>query len=282
MANHTDPPSRFGSFVTRLIAGPTPRWWLAVGLVASGGVFVGHALGTSAEVATARVLQESQGSQALLFQQLRSIEMQLASLRRLVREGPMVRPGAVPDFPLRLTGAAFKGSRSARVALVEFTDFHCPFCAQFATRTLPELESRYIATGKLLFVLRHFPLTGLHPGAVRASQGAECAGRQERFWQAHDLLFRNPTGFEDSSLPATAGTLGLAQTKLTQCIRGNTTVRVRHDLELGEELGLTATPTFFLGTVNVDGSLTVKNRIDGAADLAKFDQLIAALLRNSE
>ena len=89
----------------------------------------------------------------------------MGEIRDLVRRMPS--PGAAPAAPARdivltLNDAPFKGNAKAAVTLVEFTDYECGFCARHVTETVPELERDYIATGKVKYVFRNFPLESIH------------------------------------------------------------------------------------------------------------------------
>ena len=86
--------------------------------------------------------------------------------------------------------AAVLGKSSAKVELVEFSDFQCPFCKQFFNETYKQLKEKYIDTGKVKLVFRHFPLTSIHPYAQKAGEAAECANRQKKFFEYHDVLFQ--------------------------------------------------------------------------------------------
>jgi protein-disulfide isomerase len=83
------------------------------------------------------------------------------------------------------------GNKNAKVTVVEFSDFQCPFCEQFFKNTYPQLKKEYIDNGKIAFYYRHFPLTSIHPYAKSAAIAAECANDQGKFWEYHDLLFQN-------------------------------------------------------------------------------------------
>src|SRR5262245_41540414 len=93
--------------------------------------------------------------------------------------GQPLRP---PLVPVSLEGAVTRGDKSARVAIVEYSDFQCPFCIAFTRDTLPDLEKLYVDTGKVLFAFQHLPLENLHPSALLAAQFASCASRQGKFW----------------------------------------------------------------------------------------------------
>jgi len=86
---------------------------------------------------------------------------------------------------------ASKGPSSARVTVVEFADYQCPFCARFVQQTLPQLNQLY--GDRIRFVYRDLPLSNIHPHAQKAAEAAECAGEQGKYWEMHDKLFANQT-----------------------------------------------------------------------------------------
>lgn len=90
----------------------------------------------------------------------------------------------VDDDPL-------KGNSDASITIVEFSDFQCPFCAKFHETTLPQLEQNYISTGKVNFVYRDFPIQSIHPNAIPFALSSECADDQGKFWEMHDVIFKN-------------------------------------------------------------------------------------------
>ncbi|HLD01366.1 MAG TPA: thioredoxin domain-containing protein [Patescibacteria group bacterium] len=85
----------------------------------------------------------------------------------------------------------FRGNEKAKVTVVEFSDFQCPFCKSFFDNALQEVKKQYIDTGKIAFFYRHYPLTQIHPNAQIAAEASECANEQGKFWEYHDLLFQN-------------------------------------------------------------------------------------------
>ncbi len=90
-----------------------------------------------------------------------------------------------------LDGLPSKGSDGAKITLVEFSDFQCPFCARFFSETLSQLTTDYIDTGKVRLVYAHFPLISIHPNAQKAAEAASCAAEQGKFWEMHDLMFKS-------------------------------------------------------------------------------------------
>ena len=113
----------------------------------------------------------------------------------------------LPVGPVALAGAHLEGSNKARVAIIEFSDFQCPACAQFTRDTLPRLRQRYVKSGKVLLAFHPLPLQGIHPRAFRASVAAECAARQGRFWPMHDGLFKHSADLTDPSISQVASAI---------------------------------------------------------------------------
>jgi protein-disulfide isomerase len=85
--------------------------------------------------------------------------------------------------------APSQGPKDAKVTIVEFSDFECPYCARFVEQTMPQILQNY--GNKVQFAFRNFPLTSMHPYAEKAAEASECANDQGAFWQYHDLLFQN-------------------------------------------------------------------------------------------
>jgi protein-disulfide isomerase len=183
-----------------------------------------------------------------------------------------------PDVPISIDEAHSKGSSAAKVALVEYSDFECPYCARFARTTLPVLERKYVDTGQILVAFKHYPLT-THQLAAKAAEASECAARQGKFWQMHDWLFADTRNLADR-LSARGHQLGLAPAAFRQCIdKGQTSARIEDDMKDGRALRVTATPTFFLGPIGANRLVSVRRRIPGAASEQVFSEAIDDILR---
>ena len=150
------------------------------------------------------------------------------------------------------------------VAIVEFSDFECPFCNRYAVETLPELKRTLIEPGLVRYVSFHFPLEALHPNALDASYAAECAGQQAKYWEMHELLFSDPSTLARPFLFQYADDLGLDREAFEACLN-DPGERVRAHQALGARLGVNATPSFFVGTVRDDGGIDLVRRINGFA-----------------
>lgn len=85
------------------------------------------------------------------------------------------------------------GNSNAKVTLVEFSDFQCPFCERFYSDAYQQIKKEYVDTGKVKVYFRHFPLVQLHPMATPFALASECANEQGQFWKFHDKIFTSQT-----------------------------------------------------------------------------------------
>lgn len=179
-----------------------------------------------------------------------------------------------PTVPLSLVGAAVRGSASAQVGMVVFSDFQCPYCGTLARDVLPGLTTDYVDKGKLLVAFRHKPLPN-HERSRPAATFAACANRQNRFWAVHDRLFEKGADLSDSSLRATWASVGLQPAGFDDCST-NTELgaQIDADLRLANSLGIMSTPTTFIGQITPKGELKATHRIAGARPLADFTAAI--------
>lgn len=186
------------------------------------------------------------------------------------------------DIKMSIEGAPLKGSADAKLTVIEFSDFECPYCLRYTSETYPQIEKDYINTGKIRYVFRHFPLERVHPHAVKAGEAGECARLQGKFWQMHDQLFANQKALETSALIDYGRAVGLDATAFQTCLNGPATAKVRSDLELGMRSGVTGTPTFFIGFAQKDGTVHVVDEIVGARPFAAFQSTLDRMLASPE
>ena len=174
---------------------------------------------------------------------------------------------APPVVDVSTAGQPSIGPDNAKVVLVEFMDFQCPFCKRHADETLPRLLSEF--GGKVRFVERNLPLV-IHPSAQKAAEASECAYAQGKYWEYHDVLFRNQTALDVASLKRYARDLDLDGAAFDACLdSGQGAARVKQDTEEASRLGVSGTPTFFLNG----------RKIVGARPFAQFKADIEAALK---
>jgi protein-disulfide isomerase len=166
-----------------------------------------------------------------------------------------------------------KGSATAPVTVYEMSDFQCPFCRRHAVQTFPELERDYIATGKVRWVFVNLPLTQLHANAAPAAEVAMCSGKQGKFWEVHDLIFRNQAKWAPLKEPGQyfltfADSAGLDRAALQKCLASRETIdEIEQDAVGAVRSGATSTPTFY-----IEGGL-----LEGAQPAAVFRQVLDSI-----
>ena len=141
-------------------------------------------------------------------------------------------------------GAPVRGSSNAPVTIIEFSDFHCPFCRRVQP-VLDQLRTNYKDNIKIVY--KDFPLDSLHPQARAAAEAAGCATEQGKFWEFHDKVFANNPDGSDETLTRFAKEIGLDTAAFTACrTSGKYKTPVLASNQEGTKLGITGTPTFFV------------------------------------
>jgi len=166
---------------------------------------------------------------------------------------------------------ALIGNENAKVTVVEFSDFQCPFCRSFWSGAYQQIKKEYIDTGKIRFVYRDYPLP-FHPAAQASAESAECADDQGKFWEMHDKIFseqgKQGTGtitYGITDLKKWASQIGLDSVKFNKCLdSGKYKSEVEKDSADGSSYGVSGTPTLF-----VNG-----NPVVGAQQFSVFKALI--------
>jgi protein-disulfide isomerase len=152
-----------------------------------------------------------------------------------------------------------QGSVDARIVLVEYGDFECPYCGE----AYPQLKAVQEAMGDALcFVFRHFPLSQAHPQAERAAEFAEAAATIGRFWEMHDLLYENQQALDDRSLASYAAGLGCDRALIESALGGEFAARVRRDFTSGARSGVNGTPCLFINGQRHEGAWDAQSLLD--------------------
>jgi len=176
----------------------------------------------------------------------------LKSLRSQAKVVVNLKAPPIQRIEVSVQGAPFKGGEKAAVTIVEFSDFHCPFC-QRVVPTLAQLESRYGEKIKLVF--RDFPIENLHPGATKAHEAARCANEQGKFWPYHDKLFAGPPKSSPEDFKGLAKEVGLDAVTFETCLdSGKYQAAIKQDMEEGNRVGVTGTPAFFINGRQISGA----------------------------
>ena len=203
------------------------------------------------------------------LEQQQPIEARRSLVAELRRTGP---PIEIRMPPLRhevevASDDPVRGSPTAPVTIVEFSDYQCPFC-RIVAPTLRKLVEDYGDRVKLVY--KDLPIVTIHAQAAKAAEAAHCAGDQGRYWEYHDALFANQGTLDVPALKKYAAALQLDDAQFTECIdSGRHAAVVSNSLERARAMGLDSTPTIF-----INGRM-----IAGAYPYERFASLIDEELR---
>lgn len=202
---------------------------------------------------------------------------------------PAPPPVTLPSDPISLDASTTIGGREARAGMIIFSDFQCPYCASFAQKSWPELKRVYVDTGLISVSFRHLPLQEIHSEAFKAAEIAECAARQDFFWETHDRLFAALGERQTASPKLNAAFISELQTQFhleprqfQGCLESDAAETVRSHMREAENLGVRSTPVFFVGNITPEGKLRVKEMLRGARPLQEFKQSLDRALRHSD
>ncbi len=206
-----------------------------------------------------------------------------------MQDGALAQGGARPGAQeksgprkISLTAEELIGNPDAKIAIVEFSDFNCPYCARFHAETLPQIIKNYVDSGDAVFVYRDYIGVGGNV-SLDAALAAECAREQISNKQYYELIrqiYAEPGRKNQAKVIELADKMGLNMDTLNACIKDDhTRQNVIEDTRLGQTSGIRGTPGFVVGTFEngvVEGSV-----ISGAQPYALFESYLEKL-KNSE
>ena len=184
-----------------------------------------------------------------------------------------------PNLPPAQAEGYLLGSPSAPVQVIEFADFECPSCAQFATVTAPDIKTRLVNSGQISYRFYDFPLPQ-HRNSIPASNAAACANDQGKFWEMHDRIFAGQfdwntqaTGNPKRFFEGYARELGLNVGEWETCYdSGKHLARIEANRREGERRMVNSTPTFVIGNRMIPGNLgydEFRKYVDSATAIAR-------------
>ena len=218
-----------------------------------------------------------------LRKDIQALQESLKALQKDLQDikGMLARPAAPPSAVgqvIDLGTSPVRGERTAKLTLVEFSDYQCPFCGKYVRETYPQIETEYIKTGKVKSVFVDMPLESIHKFAFKAAQAAHCAGEEGKYWEMHDRLFESQKALEPWTPHAEA--VGLDVPKFEACLAsGKFDPEIRKDMAEAQRVGVTGTPAFMIARTDPGNSkvkvLAVLRGARAFADFkTEFDKLL--------
>jgi len=181
-----------------------------------------------------------------------------------------------------VTGRPSRGTKTAKVVVVNFDDFECPYCSAMHRTLFPDILKEY--GDRVLFIYKDYPLSEIHPWAIHAAVDANCLATQnpDAYWDFADYIHANKRDVDNEKTPAarfdTIDKMAMLQgqkhsvdvAKLQSCVKGQDESAVRASMKEADGLGANATPTLFINGQKIDGAVPV-NEIRAALDIALKD-----------
>jgi len=181
-----------------------------------------------------------------------------------------------------VAGRPSRGAKSAKVVLINFDDFECPFCSRMHQTLFPEVLKEY--GDRVTFIYKDDPLTEIHPWALHAAVDANCLAAQsgEAYWDFADYIHANKKVVDDERSPAARFDVvdkitieqgqkhNLDATKLQSCVKAQNEDAVRASMKEAEGLGINGTPVLFINGQKIDGAVPIAD-IRTALDAALKD-----------
>ena len=193
----------------------------------------------------------------------------------LAKEGTLADAYAPPPPSLENVNAI--GDPDAPVTIIEYTDYQCPFCSRYFDDTFTQIRDKYIDSGLVYYVFKDFPLTQIHPQAVKAAEAARCAAEQDSYEAMHDQIFLQQAAWSgsptaDDLFKQFAQDLQLDSAAFAECLdSGRQEAAVLADLEEGRRVGVNGTPSFLING----------HSLSGAQPFAIFEEAIEGFLAES-
>jgi protein-disulfide isomerase len=178
------------------------------------------------------------------------------------------------DHLIQLDRVTVRAVGRPPIVLAEFSDYECPFCGQYARATFTRIQREFVDTGRIAYAFVNNPIERLHPKAFGAAEAAECAGRQGKMWQMHDALFARQSMLTRTAFVSHAAGVGLDVPSFEECLSGGAAARVRAQMQIGRDLGVTGTPTFFVGYLESPQVMRTLYRVVGAISYNVFAETL--------
>jgi protein-disulfide isomerase len=209
--------------------------------------------------------------------ELRKLNEQVSQIKDELRKTAAKYDGAGKVKVVALDDAYVAGADNASVAIIEFSDYQCPFCKKHHNYTFSVLKRSYLDSGKIKYAVMDFPLS-FHGQAESAAVVARCAGKQGKFWEMQHALFETKQPLGGVLYRNLASKLNLDAKEFDVCLEDKKIVTlINKQMDYGTQLGVQGTPAFFIGKVKGDKVMNARF-VSGAQGYEKFSEIIESLL----
>lgn len=186
----------------------------------------------------------------------------------------------VKDIEIELGNFPIKGSETAKLVLIEFSDYQCLYCSNYTRETLPQIIRQYVDSGIMRYVIVDAPIPS-HKDAPKAAEASHCARDQGKYWEMHSQMM----SYQDkiTNLLSHATALSLDVNQFENCLKADKYAdEVRKGVSLAAKLGIAGVPGFVIAKMDVKSPLKVKgiSLLRGAQPLAIFQKEIDQALAN--
>ena len=194
-------------------------------------------------------LEDIESSQQIVLTKIESIEANQKEMMKLIKSGVQARPAAKPSIDynkvhnIPVLNSPIRGNAKAPITVVEFSDFECPYCARLQP-TLKQVLDAY--PDKVRLVYKDFPLS-FHKQAKNASKAALAAGEQGKYFEMHDLIFKDYNKLNEEKFKEYAVKLGLDMERFMKDFKSDKyNAQIQRDIALGQSVGVRGTPSLFM------------------------------------
>ncbi|CAN5578463.1 MAG: thioredoxin domain-containing protein [Acidobacteria bacterium] len=225
------------------------------------------------EVAALRAQQEG------MARDLQAIKQLLQSLMQPAPSPGNEMPGLV-GASIAPSQRAPLGAASARVMILEISDYHCGFCRRHTQQTFPRIYEQYVKTGQAQYGFVDFPITQAPQVGFKPHEAALCAGEQGKAWEMHTQLFGGSPASTTEALVAKASAIGLNTSAFTTCLNsGKYTAAIQESVGAVQRLGVGGTPMTLIGLTPEPGQpMKVAKFVYGAHPFEAFKEAIDEVL----
>lgn len=202
-------------------------------------------------------IEEIKKGQKDILAKLDSLDKAVAAVKAAPAAAPsrpQVDPNKVYNIPVG--DSALKGPKDAKVTIIKFSDYQCPFCSQAAT-LVEDVLKQYPKDVNLVY--KQFPLTSIHPNAMPASKAALAAGKQGKYWEMHEIMFKNMRELSGDKLKQYAQQIGLDMARWEKDMASpEIDAQIQREMKEGSAADVQGTPTIF-----VNGKRVMNRSVEG-------------------